>query len=52
MPYVSEAQRRLLHARHPRLAARWDREYGTPKNLPYHKKRKRPLHAAMSRISR
>jgi len=29
MPYKSEKQRRLMHAKHPEIAARWDKEYGT-----------------------
>ena len=29
MPYKSEKQRRLMHAKHPGIAARWDKEYGT-----------------------
>jgi len=29
MPYRSERQRRYLHARHPKLAAKWDRKYGS-----------------------
>ena len=28
MPYRSEKQRRFMHARHPEIAARWDKEYG------------------------
>lgn len=28
MPYKSEAQRRYLHANHPEIAKRWDKEYG------------------------
>ena len=28
MPYRSEKQRRYMHAKHPEIAARWDREYG------------------------
>lgn len=28
MPYKSDKQRRFMHARHPDIAARWDREYG------------------------
>ena len=32
MPYQSKAQRAYMHAKHPRIAARWDRKYGaTPK---------------------
>lgn len=34
MPFKSEAQRRLLWAKKPRLARRWHEEYGTPKDLP------------------
>ena len=36
MPFKSEAQRRLLWAKHPKLAKRWAHEYKTPKDLPYH----------------
>lgn len=28
MPYRSAKQRRYLHAKHPKLAKRWDRKYG------------------------
>ena len=28
MPYRSEKQRKYMHAKHPGIAARWDREYG------------------------
>jgi hypothetical protein len=28
MPYRSAKQRRLMHARHPKIAARWDKKYG------------------------
>ena len=28
MPYRSEAQRRYMHAKHPKIAAKWDRKYG------------------------
>lgn len=28
MPYVSSKQRAYLHAKHPRLAAKWDKRYG------------------------
>ena len=37
MPYVSDAQRRFMHARHPEIAKRWDRKYDTPKRLPERK---------------
>ena len=28
MPYRSAKQRRYMHARHPKIAKRWDRKYG------------------------
>lgn len=28
MPYRSERQRRFMHAAHPKIAARWDKETG------------------------
>lgn len=28
MPYRSDKQRRYMHARHPGIAKRWDKEYG------------------------
>lgn len=28
MPYASEKQRRFMHAQHPDIAARWDKETG------------------------
>ena len=34
MPYKSDAQRKFMHARHPDIAARWDKEYPDQKNLP------------------
>jgi hypothetical protein len=41
VPYVSEAQRRYMHAKHPKIAARWDREYPSQGKLPQHKRKKR-----------
>lgn len=37
MPFKSEAQRRYLWAREPKIAREWSHKYGTPKNLPMHK---------------
>lgn len=34
MPYASEAQRRFMHAQHPEIAERWDKEYPNQKKLP------------------
>lgn len=28
MPYKSAKQRRYMHAKHPEIAARWDKKYG------------------------
>jgi len=28
-PYKSAKQRRFLHAKHPKIAAKWDAEYGS-----------------------
>jgi hypothetical protein len=28
MPYKSDKQRRYMHAKHPEIAARWDKETG------------------------
>jgi len=38
MPFRSQAQHKYLWAKHPKLAKRWAHKYGTPKNLPKHKK--------------
>ena len=34
MPYKSDAQRKFMHAQHPDIAARWDKEYPDQKGLP------------------
>ena len=36
MPFRSEAQRRYLWAKHPKLAREWSDKYGVPSNLPAH----------------
>ena len=28
MPYKSDKQRKFMHARHPKIAAKWDKKYG------------------------
>jgi len=28
MPYRSKKQRRYMHAKHPKLAKKWDKKYG------------------------
>jgi len=34
MPFKSEAQRRFMYAKHPKIAKRWSKKYGKQKNLP------------------
>lgn len=41
MPFQSKAQMRFMFARHPEIAERWRRRYGTSKGLPERKGRKR-----------
>jgi hypothetical protein len=40
VPFQSEAQRRYLWANDPKVAQKWADKYGTPKNLPMHKRKK------------
>lgn len=40
MPFRSERQRRFLWAKHPEIAKRWTKKYGS-KIIPSHKTRKR-----------
>lgn len=40
MPFVSQAQRRYMHAQHPTIAKRWDKEFPNQKGLPGRKKKK------------
>ena len=40
-PFKSEAQRRYLWAKHPKIAQRWVDEGAKSKGLPYHKKKKK-----------
>ncbi len=36
MPFKSEAQRKLMYAKHPTIAKRWTEEGGTAGHLPEH----------------
>ena len=40
MPFVSEAQRRFMYAKHPEIAKRWSKKYGS-KIQPHAKKKKK-----------
>lgn len=39
MPYVSDAQRRFMHAKHPQIAKRWDKHTPKEADLPEHVKK-------------
>jgi hypothetical protein len=39
MPFVSDAQRRYMYAKHPRIAARWSEHTPKGKDLPEHVKK-------------
>lgn len=39
MPFESDAQRRFMYAKHPRIAARWSKETPKGKDLPEHVKK-------------
>jgi hypothetical protein len=41
MPFVSQAQRGWMHANHPEMAARWDKETPRGKKLPKHVKKRK-----------
>lgn len=41
MPFKSQAQRRYMYKFHPEIAKEWEDKYGTPKHLPYKKKKKK-----------
>jgi hypothetical protein len=42
MPFKSKAQRRYMWAKHPSIARRWTKKYGSGgKRLPERKRRKR-----------
>jgi hypothetical protein len=43
MPYKSEKQRRFMHAKHPDIAARWDKEYGGKVQAKKKHKAKKPV---------
>ncbi len=32
MPYVSDKQRKFMHVKHPKIAARWDKEIRAKKH--------------------
>ena len=41
MPFKSEAQRRFMHARHPKIAKRWEKHTPKGKKLPKKVKKKK-----------
>lgn len=34
MPYASLSQMRFMHAKHPKIAAKWDKEHPKGKKMP------------------
>jgi hypothetical protein len=40
MPFKSDAQRRFMYAKHPKIAERWRKDYGPQEDLPDRKKSK------------
>jgi hypothetical protein len=38
MPYKSPKQRKFMHAKHPKIAAKWDKKYGGKVQKPKKKK--------------
>jgi hypothetical protein len=38
MPFKSEAQRKFMFMKHPKIADRWAKEYPAQKDLPEHVK--------------
>lgn len=55
-PFRSEAQRRFMFSKKPKLAKKWAKKYGTPKGLPQKvgAKKKKPSMAGyiMHRVKR
>lgn len=43
MPFESKAQQRFMHAKHPEIAKRWDKETPSFKSLPEHKNLKKQI---------
>ena len=39
MPFRSDAQRRFMYAKHPKIAERWRKEYGPQEGLPERKRK-------------
>jgi len=41
MPYKSKAQVGFMHAKHPKIAKKWDKKYGVSKGMPMHVTKKK-----------
>jgi len=41
MPFKSQAQRRWMHAKHPKMAEKWEKHTPKGKKLPKRKRRTR-----------
>jgi len=49
MPFKSQAQRRYLYARHPKVARRWRKEHGPQRNLPERSRRNQLVQSFVKR---
>lgn len=49
MPFVSQAQRGFMYAKHPELAKEFESATPKGKKLPYHVKKKQRAHRAVLR---
>lgn len=45
MPFKSEAQRRFMWMKHPKIASRWSKESGDQGDMPMHAKKKAKMSA-------
>ncbi len=50
MPYVSDAQRKYMHAVHPKIAKKWDKEFPNQKGLPEHVEDKKEKSAEFAEL--
>lgn len=50
MPFKSEAQRKFMYAKHPKIAKRWTKEYGPQHDLPKKKTKQRESMKALMKV--
>lgn len=52
MPFKSEAQRRFMHANHPEIANRWEKEYKDDPVQPGKSKKKKKTSKAVEGLKK